>query len=349
MASYGLELACGVPESVLTAQVLLQVEASLTSYAQSYHALKTPRKLQWKRHLGAVELDLAVGSRTLQLSVTPAQASLVLHFTGQATLSLVKLAQLMGMPAPAARNIALFWVAKGARASAHVGGYQQEATTSILNRISCGTAQGTGRTSLSQLSLGIGIGNCCGPQHGIRWERIMLSTVMTGYVASSGVLVESVKANGALHYARAKELKTTAPPSAAPAQQDEVSAVMSTEQQTAQVCRATARRGGVKMPDGCIYTVAWQLVLIEQSISRLQLIVRRCGAQSMAVYQQYVMGMLTNFDGLPFDRIHNMLKMFATDPPYDKTAAELLAFLGQLVAAGKLMLEPGGVYRKRVA
>ena len=92
-----------------------QVEASLTSYAQSYHALKTPRKLQWKRHLGAVELGIAVGSKTLQLSVTPAQASLLLHFNGQATLPLAKLAQLMGVPVPAARNVALFWVAKGAQ------------------------------------------------------------------------------------------------------------------------------------------------------------------------------------------------------------------------------------------
>jgi len=66
----------------------------------------------------------------------------------------------------------------------------------------------------------------------------------------------------------------------------------------------------------------------------------------MAVYQQYVKGMLTNFDGLPVDRIHNMLKMFATDPPYNKTAAELSSFLGQLVAQGKLNLEAGGIYRK---
>ena len=93
----------------------LQVEASLTAYAQSYHALKTPRKLQWKRHLGSVELDIAVGSKTLQLSVTPAQASLLLHFNGHNTLPLAKLAQLMGVPAPAARNVALFWVAKGAQ------------------------------------------------------------------------------------------------------------------------------------------------------------------------------------------------------------------------------------------
>ena len=41
----------------------------------------------------------------------------------------------------------------------------------------------------------------------------------------------------------------------------------------------------------------------------------------------YVVGMLTNFKTLPLDRIHNMLKMFVTDPPYTKTLAELRAIL----------------------
>lgn len=77
--------------------MVLQIEAGLKSYAQSYNTLKTPRKLQWKRHLGTVELDVAVGSRTVQLSVTPAQASLLLHFNGHNMLSMAKLAQLMGM------------------------------------------------------------------------------------------------------------------------------------------------------------------------------------------------------------------------------------------------------------
>jgi hypothetical protein len=91
----------------------LQVEASLATYAQSYNTLKTPRKLQWKRNLGTVELDVTVGSRTLHLSVAPAQASLVLHFSNQTMWSLAKLAQLMGLPAPIVRSIALFWVAQG--------------------------------------------------------------------------------------------------------------------------------------------------------------------------------------------------------------------------------------------
>ena len=101
----------------------------------------------------------------------------------------------------------------------------------------------------------------------------------------------------------------------------------------------------LQLPARCVAEAATQfsaLILLLQSLVS-------GAAQSMAVYQQYVMGMLTNFDGLPFDRIHNMLKMFATDPPYDKTATELAVFLGQLVTAGKLILEPGGVYRKRVA
>ena len=69
-------------------------------------------------------------------------------------------------------------------------------------------------------------------------------------------------------------------------------------------------------------------------------------AAGMMVYEQYVMGMLTNFPSLPPDRIHNMLKMFVQDPPYDRSLDQLEAFLGQLVAEDKLALE-GNSYSKR--
>ena len=52
--------------------------------------------------------------------------------------------------------------------------------------------------------------------------------------------MESHKPNGALHYSRAKELLNTAPPSVVPARQDDFSAVMTTEQQSAQVCSAAS-------------------------------------------------------------------------------------------------------------
>ena len=61
----------------------------------------------------------------------------------------------------------------------------------------------------------------------------------------------------------------------------------------------------------------------------------------MAVYESYVVGMLTNFESLPLERIHNMLKMFVVDPPYDKSAQQLAAFLGKLCAREKLELRDG--------
>jgi anaphase-promoting complex subunit 2 len=67
----------------------------------------------------------------------------------------------------------------------------------------------------------------------------------------------------------------------------------------------------------------------------------------MAVFEQYVMGMLTNFEGgLPLNRIHNMLKMFVVEPPYDKTSEQLEGFLRQLIAEEKIQIE-GSLFKKR--
>lgn len=69
--------------------------------------------------------------------------------------------------------------------------------------------------------------------------------------------------------------------------------------------------------------------------------------QEMAVYEQYILGMLTNHTaGLELERIHNMLKMYVAEPRYDKTAAQLEAFLSQLVADDKLSVN-NGLYTKR--
>ena len=69
-------------------------------------------------------------------------------------------------------------------------------------------------------------------------------------------------------------------------------------------------------------------------------------AAGMKVYEQYVVGMLTNFPSLPLDRIHNMLKMFVSEPPYDRTSEQLAAFLAQLVAEDKVVME-GNQYKRR--
>lgn len=54
---------------------------------------------------------------------------------------------------------------------------------------------------------------------------------------------------------------------------------------------------------------------------------------SMSYLEPFITGMLTNFDALPLERIHNMLKMFVTDPPYDRSIDDLSKFLSTLTDA----------------
>ncbi len=57
--------------------------------------------------------------------------------------------------------------------------------------------------------------------------------------------------------------------------------------------------------------------------------------QEIKVYQDFVKGMLNNYESLPLERIHNMLKMFVSsgEHKYEKSAEQLGLFLGKLVAA----------------
>ena len=52
----------------------------MDEYTHGFEALKGMRTLRWKPHLGVVELDVELADRTLSLSVTPAQATAIMHF-----------------------------------------------------------------------------------------------------------------------------------------------------------------------------------------------------------------------------------------------------------------------------
>jgi hypothetical protein len=66
-----------------------------------------------------------------------------------------------------------------------------------------------------------------------------------------------------------------------------------------------------------------------------------------AVILSYVVGMLTNFKTLPLERVHNMLKMFVTEPPYNKKIQELQAILDKLVSEEKLEVDGGNYTLKQ--
>lgn len=113
-------------------------------------------------------------------------------------------------------------------------------------------------------------------------------------------------------------------------------------------CRCALRKRGVCCPGPCAalgppFLVI--LILLTLSLPR-HLPAHLAPPQGMTAYEPFIMGMLTNFDALPLDRVHNMLKMFVSDPPYDKTLEQLGAYMGRLVADEKLSLD-GGTYRKR--
>ena len=52
----------------------------LDTYASKYHDLKAPRKLKWKPALGSVTMSVRVGADTVDLTVTPLHATIIMHF-----------------------------------------------------------------------------------------------------------------------------------------------------------------------------------------------------------------------------------------------------------------------------
>ena len=52
----------------------------MDEYTRGFEALKGMRTLRWKPHLGLVEVEVELADRTLSFSVTPAQATAIMHF-----------------------------------------------------------------------------------------------------------------------------------------------------------------------------------------------------------------------------------------------------------------------------
>lgn len=69
--------------------------------------------------------------------------------------------------------------------------------------------------------------------------------------------------------------------------------------------------------------------------------------EELQVFWTYIVGMLTNLDGLPLERIHQMLKMFASQGPpssMECSLQELRKFLDRKVHEHKLLFS-GSYYR----
>lgn len=90
-----------------------EVQRAMDEYTHGFEALKGMRTLRWKPHLGVVELDVELADRTLSLSVTPAQATAIMHFQDKECWTLEELSDVMHVPPGLLRRRLGFWISQG--------------------------------------------------------------------------------------------------------------------------------------------------------------------------------------------------------------------------------------------
>lgn len=91
----------------------VSVDQLLADYAKRFHEIKTPRKLLWKKNLGVVKLELQFEDRTVQFSVSPLLASIIMQFQDKTCWTSKELAAVVGVPIDTLNRRINFWISKG--------------------------------------------------------------------------------------------------------------------------------------------------------------------------------------------------------------------------------------------
>ncbi|KAL1516955.1 hypothetical protein ABEB36_000782 [Hypothenemus hampei] len=89
--------------------VLKQME----DFTKAFETLKGSRTLCWKNHLGIVNMEIALNDRTLNLSVSPVHATIIMHFQDKSVWELEELSKVMQCPPTILRRKIGFWLSHG--------------------------------------------------------------------------------------------------------------------------------------------------------------------------------------------------------------------------------------------
>ncbi|XP_013419521.1 anaphase-promoting complex subunit 2-like [Lingula anatina] len=90
------------------------MQTSLKTYTKSFEALKGNRTLQWKPHLGLMDIEIELkNSKTLNMKVTPVQAAIFMQFQEKEKWTVDELSTVLKMPSAALRRKITFWQTKG--------------------------------------------------------------------------------------------------------------------------------------------------------------------------------------------------------------------------------------------
>ncbi|XP_066466867.1 anaphase-promoting complex subunit 2 [Tiliqua scincoides] len=89
------------------------IKEAMEAYSKKYEKLKAMRTLNWKHHLGLVNLDVELADRTLSLSVSPVHAAIILHFQSKSTWTLDELSEVLKVPVTSLRRKMTLWLQQG--------------------------------------------------------------------------------------------------------------------------------------------------------------------------------------------------------------------------------------------
>ncbi|CAL5068553.1 unnamed protein product [Urochloa decumbens] len=89
------------------------VDQLLSDYAKRFHQIKTPRKLLWKKNLGMVKLELEFEGRSMQFTVAPVHAAIIMRFQEKSSWTSKTLATEIGIPIDSLNRRISFWTSKG--------------------------------------------------------------------------------------------------------------------------------------------------------------------------------------------------------------------------------------------
>lgn len=90
-----------------------EVEAAINTYTKAFEAIQASRTLHWRHHLGSVNLDLTIGGKTQNFTVSPVHASILYLFKEKKSWKLSELMRATSIPAATLRSRLALWQRNG--------------------------------------------------------------------------------------------------------------------------------------------------------------------------------------------------------------------------------------------
>ncbi|XP_046844208.1 anaphase-promoting complex subunit 2-like [Xenia sp. Carnegie-2017] len=89
-----------------------QIKSAMDMYTEQFKSLKGSRTLEWKAHLGSVDLELEFEDRTLSFNVSPSRAAVIMYFQEKSRWHLDELSSTMRMPVTVLRRCLGYWLSQ---------------------------------------------------------------------------------------------------------------------------------------------------------------------------------------------------------------------------------------------